>query len=327
MRFPFCGYWLRKQNMQLPTIKLGGRRGSLSDWMTQKWVQWTGRQVTWKDHPWLEAPVGDIDVIGSDFFVRYANRKGLKIIDQGKSRGILDNFADLSGPNCRPYDVNDEIVDFYEKTSDYDFDVWSEWSGVFKPFGKLLAVIFSRRLEQLNIPLSSLETRLGITSDVLKLTARNGQSLYSAWIRKTVSTGRTLYVGSYQTCLVPGFPGPCIKVAFPLPNGYALVIMKPESQADGSFVVRSTGTKFGDPGFYFFVEGGPGRGWARYVASLKESIAVYRDQSLVLRADHELHLWGREFLRLHYRIASKKPQASNADSPTGENEAKSPDKQ
>ncbi len=315
-----------ENNMQLPIIRLSGNRGMLSDWITQKWVQLTGRPVTWKDHPWLEAPIGDVDVIGSDFFVGYANREGLNIIDGGESRGILDDFNALAGPHCHPHDVNYEIVDFYEKTSDYDFDVWSEWSGAFKLFGKLLAVIFSRRLEQLNVPLSSLETRLGVTSDVLKLTTRDGQSRYSAWIRKTISTGRTLYAGTYQTCHMPNILGSCIKVAFPLPNGYALVVMKPESKADGSFVIRSAGAKFGDPGFYFFVENGPGRGWARYVASLKESITVYQDQSSVIRADHELSMWGQTFLRLHYRMTRKKSEANNACSPTSEIEAKSPDK-
>jgi hypothetical protein len=55
-------------------------------------------------------------------------------------------------------------------------------------------------------------------------------------------------------------------VTFPLPNGSANVIMRPASASDGSFTARSSGTRFGDPGFYFFVEAGKeGRGWARYL--------------------------------------------------------------
>jgi len=38
-----------------------------------------------------------------------------------------------------------------------------------------------------------------------------------------------------------------------LPNGNAIVIMKPESHPDGSFSLTSTGEGFGDPGFYFVV--------------------------------------------------------------------------
>ena len=98
------------------------------------------------------------------------------------------------------------------------------------------------------------------------------------------------------------FGGTCVKVAFPLPNGYALVVMKPESHADGSFTLRSEGERFGDPGFYFFVEAAAGRGWARYVASLKETIHVFRDERGELRTDHDLILWGARFLKIHYRI-------------------------
>jgi hypothetical protein len=61
-------------------------------------------------------------------------------------------------------------------------------------------------------------------------------------------------------CRMPGFDGPCVKVSFPLPNGSANVIMRPESAPDGSFTGRSAGTRFDNPGFYFFVEAELDRG-------------------------------------------------------------------
>ena len=126
---------------------------------------------------------------------------------------------------------------------------------------------------------------------------RSGERAFPSSVHdETVATGNALYVGGYSLCCIPGFDGPCLKVAFPLPNGYALVILKPESNPDGSLTVRSAGRRFGDPGFYFYVEAQPGRGWARYVASLKESIHLFRDTKGELRADHHLGLWGVPFL-------------------------------
>ncbi len=289
----------------MPDETHNDRRGRFVDWTTQRWVQATGRAVTWSEHPWLEAPVGDVDVIGMGFFQRFAERRGWSVVAEGESRGLVQDFSAVAGPNCQPAQVAPEIVRFYERTSDYDLDVWSEWSGMFKPFGVALAVIFSRRLQQLNLPLSPLDTKLGITSRVLRLVGQDGRTAGAAWIRESVATRQALYVGSYSVCRLPGSEGICIKVAFPLPHGYALVVMKPESHADGSFTIRSEGARFGDPGFYFFVEREPGRGWARYLASLTETIHVFRDDQGVLRADHDLRLWGARFLHLHYRMLKR----------------------
>lgn len=293
------------KGFEVRTPNLGGRRGVLSDWITQRWVQLTGKSVELRDYPWLDGPVGDVELIGSAFFRRLAEKKKLDFVSEGPGRGLIEDFSRLSGPACSPSDVDARVIAFYENTADFEFDVWSEWCGAFRPFGGALAAIFSRRLQQLNVPLSPLDTRLGITSDVVQLKERSGQVVYTAWVRDVVSTKRTLYAGSYSVCHVPGYPGPCVKVVFPLPNGSAMVIMRPESGPDGSFTVRSAGVRFGDPGFYFFVEKEPGRGWVRHVRALQEAIRVYADTQGTLRADHDLWIWGTRFLRLHYRMRKR----------------------
>jgi hypothetical protein len=281
---------------------LGERRGALSDWITQQWVQLTGQSVDLANCQWLAGPVGDVDLIGSSFFHRLAEKERLDFVSEGPGRGLIDNFSRLRGPECEPEKVDTRVVEFYENTAQYEFDVWSEWSGVFRPLGGALAAIFSRRLQQLNVPLSPLETRLGVTSEVIQLKNPSGGVTYTAWVRDIVSTNRTLYAGAYSVCRVPGYMGPCVKVVFPLPNGGATVIMRPKSNPDGSFTVRSAGSQFGDPGFYFFVQRTSGEGWARYVRTLQETIHVYCGPRGILRADHTLKIWGVEFLRLHYRM-------------------------
>jgi len=273
--------------------------------MTQRWVQLTGKRVDLSDYPWLEGPIGDVELIGSAFFRRLAERKDLDFVADGPGRGLINDFSRLRGPACSPENVDPRVVTFYENTAEFEFDIWSEWCRAFRPFGGALAAIFSRRLQQLNVPLSPLDTKLGITSDVVQLKERSGRVVYTAWVRDVVATQRTLYAGSYSVCNVPGYPGPCVKVVFPLPNGSAIVIMRPESSPDGSFTVRSAGARFGDPGFYFFVEEKPGRGWARHVRTLKETIRVYTDAQGTLRADHDLWIWRTRFLRLHYKMRKR----------------------
>ena len=277
-------------------------RGALVDRTTQRWVRATGRRVALDEYPWLEGPVGDVDVIGTEFFARFADREGLTMVTCGPPRGLVDNFEALAGPACDPSRVDARVAEFYEQASEYEFDVWSEWRGGFRPFGNALAAIFSRRLQQLNVPLSPLDTSRGISTDVVQLVDSRGAVQQTAWVREIVASKRTLYAGSYSLCRVHGFDGPCVKVAFPLPNGSANVIMRPESAPDGSFTVRSSGKTFGDPGFYFFVEADRDRGWARYLKALEEDIRVYVDPGGQLRADHSLRIWGATFLRLHYRM-------------------------
>jgi len=293
------------RGLELRTPNLGGQRGLLSDWITQRWVQLTGKSVSLSDCPWLDGPVGDVELIGSAFFQRLAEKKDLDFVAAGPVRGLIDSFSALSSSACNPNEVDARVAAFYENTSDFEFDIWSEWCGAFRPFGGALAALFSRRLQQLNLPLSSLDTKLGITSNVVQLKERSGRIVYTAWVRDVVSTKRTLYAGSYSICQVPGYPGPCVKVVFPLPNGSAVVIMRPESGPDGSLTLRSVGIRFGDPGFYFFVEKEPGCGWARHVRTLQEVIRVYADAQGTLRADHDLWIWGARFLRLHYRMRKR----------------------
>jgi hypothetical protein len=283
-------------------IWLGERRGNLSDWTTQQWVRTTGRYIKLADHSWLDGPVGGTRGIGKQFFEQYAKDKNLETIQSGV-RGLLSDFSRLEeGNNLSPVAL--PVKEFYEQTSEFDLDAWSEWCHLFKPFGKALSMLFSTRLQQLNVPLSPLDSAKGMTSDVIQLRDRqSGQLAQTAWVRELHATENVLYAGSYSICRVPGYPGPCVKVVFPLPNGNGIVLMKPEAHADGSLSIKSMGKRFGDPGFYFVVHEGTGMVWARYVKSLEEEIHVYPSERGTVRADHTLWIWGTVFLRLHYKMS------------------------
>ncbi len=283
-------------------IWLGERRGELTDWVTQKWVRFTGRRIFLPDHPWLEGPAGGTRRIGGDFFYGYAAQENLEIVED-RVRGLIPNFCSLERGNSSLSAIAPEVKRFYEQTSSCELDAWSEWRGLFKPFGIALSTIFSTRLQQLNVPLSSLDTAKGMTSTVLQMKKPStGAIVQTAWIRELHATKNVLYAGCYSVTTIPGHPTPCVKVVFPLPNGNAIVIMKAEANEQGHLSLQSIGEKFGDPGFYFTVHHGNGLVSARYVRSLQEEIRVYPAERDCVRADHILWVWGIEFLRLHYRM-------------------------
>jgi hypothetical protein len=284
---------------------LTSRSGSFIDRLTQRWVQVTGREVDLTHEGWLDGPVGEPQGIGRDYFQKFAEKHAMQI-KKGCGAGLLPDFSTLKSSCFDPATIADEVVDFYQRTHAYSLDAWSEWCGIIRPFGFLLAMIFSRRLQQLNVPLSSLDTSRGITSEVLQLVEpSSGRVRFTAWLRELLGTGNVLYAGAYSTCRIPRYEGLCVKVVFPLPNGNAMVIMRPVAHPDRSFSVLSHGEGFGDAGFYFTVHSKRGVR-ARYLKSLREGIRVYRAEENTVRADHTLSLWGITFLRLHYRMQGRR---------------------
>ena len=283
---------------------LGAKRGHLTDWTTQLWVKLTGKRIDLELYPWLKGPIGKPDGIGSDFFHQLAREQNLSV-EEG--RGLLEDFHQLASERCNMEKISPLVKDFYENTGCYELEAWSEWSGLFKPFGWVLATVFSRRLQQLNVPLSNLDTSRGMTSRVITLVDRHtGKNYCTAWVRELLGNRNVVYAGSYSVCTLPDSSGACVKVVFPLPNGNAVVIMYAESLANGSFSITSSGSGFGEPGFYFTVCTEEGV-WARYVRAMRESIRVYPSGNSDVRADHILRIWGVVFLRLHYKLRRVRP--------------------
>lgn len=284
---------------------LDDKRGYLTDWVTQKWVRFTGQLVNLETNSWLIGQIGDTDQIGENYFEKLAQNSHFKLHVNSTGAGLMKDFFALKSDDFSPENIHPQIRDFYEQTTKYKLDVWSQWSGAFKPFGWLTTKIFSKRLQQLNLPISPLETSRGITSDIIQLADEAGVIIGTGWLRKMVENSSVIYAGIYSICQPPKYSGKCVKVVFPLPNGNATVILKPEQNADGSLNLISSGNGFGEPGFYFLVKKNDSEAWVKYLPAMKENIHVYVDKDGDLRTEHVLKLWGAVFLRLHYRMQKR----------------------
>ncbi len=279
---------------------------AIQDKITQIWVKTTGKRINPVDFEWLIGPIGSTDIIKDKFIFELAEKENLKIEKNLPNSGLLERMEQIGITNQNENRLNNKVADFYENTSNYDFEVWSEWKGVFRPFGKLLYLIFSKRLQQLNLPLNSMVTAKGLKSEIIKLNDKEtGETKWTIWYRIIKSTNDVIYSGIYTTCNNPNYEKPLLKVVFPLPNGNASVIMTEKVGKDGSLVLSSDGKKFGDNGFYFTLTDSNGKYWARFVKSMHEWIRVYEDDDQVLRADHNLNFYGLRFLNLHYRMNKK----------------------
>ena len=266
------------------------------------WVRVTGRRVAKADAPWLDSPTGPVGRIGAEFYDGLAGARGLEIRREPRA-GLLPDFDVLAGPGFDPSRVHPTIRDFYEHTADYRLDAWSEAGGAMRPFLGAITRFVSRPMDQLNVPVSSLDLAHGMASDILPMVrADTGERVYTGWLRRLPGLGRVLYTGLYATTRPPDFTGPCVRVSFPVPRGSATVVLRPEAGDDGSFRLISDGRRFGQPGFYRLVETDPGHWRARFIRPLRERFELYVDRAGLVRCDHTLTLHGLTVFRLHYRM-------------------------
>jgi hypothetical protein len=277
--------------------------GVLGAALIRLWLRLFGRTVDVADAPWLAGPIGPGDgaAIGDRPYEIVAEREKLTLDRAPAKAGLVPDFAVLAGPTFDLAGVDPEVRRFYEETSRYHLEVWSHAPFPARLFLWLLVSTVSRSMNQLNFPVTGMELARGMTSDVIPMRDAAGRTVYTGWLRRAAGTGRIIYTGFYATEKPPGHPSRCVKVVFPLPRGNATVVLKPVLE-NGRFRLLSEGERFGDPGFYRVLQRADGRLSVRYLRTLRERFAVYRDDEGVLRCDHQVSFLGMTMLRLHYKM-------------------------
>jgi len=266
---------------------LGPRRGYAIDWVTQLWVRATGRRVRLQEHPWLDAPVGATRQVGV----------GWLGAEPPRARGLLDSFDALASDEFDPSAVSGEVRRFYTETSAYRMDLWARWSFFAGLGARAIRAMHAEHLDQLRVPIDVMEAATGVTSDVFEV---DGES---AWLRRYQDSQRVIYAGVYSVFRPEG-QAPMVRVAFPLPNGNCIVLLRPENADDGALRLVSKGRKFGEPGMYLTVARGNREVSARRTP-IAELFTVFPGSAGELRTDHVLWFYGYRMARLHYRIERK----------------------
>src|SRR5246127_1161196 len=286
---------------------------SVLGFLLQVCIEWlvrlTGKKIRKNEAPWLDCVLGKPGVIGTGVYQRIAEDEKLEI-SQPPDAGLIPSFEALRGPSFDPARIDPRIRHFYEHTALYKLEVWSEvyFAGKFVLW--LLVEFISRRMDQLNFPISSLEVAKGMTSEIVQLREPvSGRLAYTGWLRRFRATGKVIYAGLYSVSQTPGEANPCVKVTFPC-FGSSNVYLRPCVYADGTFGLVSTGAAFGRSGFYRIVESGPDHWRVRNFTTLHEIFHVYADEDGVLRTDHEITFVGLTILRLHYKMTIAKSSNS-----------------
>jgi hypothetical protein len=274
--------------------------GTLGAWLIYALIRVFGRRRAPEEVPWLVGPVGGA-YIGDTCYEETAKAEGLLLERNARDGGLVPDFATLASPTFDPLRVHPKIRDFYERTPAYRFDTWA--TTYFPARLALWALVSTicRKVDQLNFPLDGLDTAHGMTSEIVLLREPTRAIRYTGWFRKLQRTGKVIYTGFYMTTRPPRHDGACVKVVFPMPNGNATVILRPENEGGNGLRLASIGRGAGDVGFYRVQREGDGlRVW--YIASLHETFRLYLDEEETVRCEHEVRFLGLRVLTLHYRI-------------------------
>jgi hypothetical protein len=262
-----------------------------------------GKRVDLENENWLKGPLGS-DYIGDKPYDEVAQKEGLTVKRDSETGGLIPNFNALNGPDFDVNKVHPAIRIFYENTAQHRMDVWPKTYFPTNIALWLLVTTISRKVDQLNFPTNAFDLALGMSSEIILLNQKNGETKYTGWFRKLQGTNRVLYNGFYMLDRVPLTSGPCVKVVFPMPDGNATVILRPENGKNGAFILNSSGKGFGDAGFYR-VQKQRSRLKVWLITTLKERFNVYVDEENVLRCNHHIRFLGLPVLKLHYRIQGK----------------------
>lgn len=277
------------------------KKQSIQDWITQQWVILFGKKIDAVSYNWLFGPFGSTKGIGQKFIKQLAEKEHLVIESQKKDKGLLESINQLNLSTDELSALSQDVIDFYQNTSKYDLRLKAKWNPIFKVFGILVRLIFSKRIEQLNVPIQNVDDPEALTSDIIQLiNPSTNEVKRTIWLRTFKSTGQVVYSGVYETCTIPSGKT-CIKAIFPLPNGNATVILTPEIGKNGELILDSAGHKIGDSGFYFLLEDSTGQLWTKFIRSFKDKLVV-RSVNGRITATQTLTLWNLKVLKFEYEI-------------------------
>lgn len=283
-------------------MAIAHKQQNIQDWITQQWVILFGRKIDEREHHWLLGPFGNTKGIGLRFINQLAQEEELIIDKNQKNKGLLQQINKLDILENDLNILSKDVIDFYENTANYDFDFKVKWNPIFKTFGKILKILFSKRIEQLNVPIENIKDSKALKSEIIHLLdAKTNEVRRTIWLRTFKSTEQVVYSGVYETCKIPSGQT-CLKAIFPLPNGNATVILNPCVGQNGELILKSSGNKFGDSGFYFLLTDSKGNLWAKYIKSFKDNLVVKAKNENNIVVEQTLTLWGMKVLKFEYEI-------------------------
>jgi hypothetical protein len=123
---------------------------------------------------WLAARMNEGHSVGEAWLQGAAATLGGGVAER-PGGGLLPDIAVLDGSGFKAADLRPQLRDFYEHTSAWRMEVWTQRSAIFQPGGKIISRAFGRRVEQLALTTRPLDVALGMDSRVVSILDADGE--------------------------------------------------------------------------------------------------------------------------------------------------------
>ena len=227
-----------------------------------------------------------VRMIGSDFLKRN------HLTSEDRYNGLVDRMELFNGPNFNSNKLSKGIADFYERTIDYEMKAKITWSGWFRPFAHIYAII-SRRTQQINLGTNQHWQKM--EGEIVAVQSeKDRRDHVRAWIRKN-ECNQTIFVALYSQ---HKFENEWyMNICLPLPFSNMTGILKPINEGN-NLILTSERRKYGDgdEGIYLYTK------WFTMRLPLKETFYVRGTEEGRLYAEHEMWIFGLKFLHIEYDI-------------------------
>src|SRR5690606_16510886 len=167
---------------------------------TQQWVIPFRHKINKSRKKWTLGPIGELNGIRLKFIKQLANQEHLAIDHKNNGKGLIQSIHQLNLSEQEMDVLSGNVIDFYQNTADYELKLKVKWNPSFIIFGLLLRVIFSKRIEQLNVPIRNIENSESLTSEIIHLKdQKTNEVKRTIWLRTFLTTGQVVYSGVYET--------------------------------------------------------------------------------------------------------------------------------
>ncbi|PRO65451.1 YndJ family protein [Alkalicoccus urumqiensis] len=205
-----------------------------------------------------------------------------------KHPGLIDDLNEFVNVEHVP----DTIVHFYEHTEEYRLFASVGWAAWFKPLA-VVYKLFSNKLQQLNLPLTSKTTEM--TGEIRAVDSHaDGRHSPRVWIRKAKNS--TIFAAIYSKHKSKGKN--YMNIALPLPYSSMIGVLQ-LYVINNSLILTSEGLNDEDTGVYLTV------GEFLFKLPLSEHFLVEETEEGVLKAGHKMRIFGIPFLQINYSIHHK----------------------